>query len=81
MKSFLIKVLAVGLLCGFSTSGFAEKASAPPPSLASSAQKPLEVKGQTRSVNFMMVNQGDRNQISFVKVRRNYKEKIPQTKY
>jgi hypothetical protein len=49
--------------------------------LAEGAQKPLEVKGQTRNVSMMTVNQANKNQVKFVKPRKDYQREIIATAY
>jgi hypothetical protein len=54
----------------------------PAPSLgAAGMQKPLEVKGQTRNVSMMTVNQSNKNQLKFVKARKDYQREILATAY
>ena len=42
----------------------------------SGAQKPLEVKGQSRNLNMLLTLRNDKDKIKFVKVRDNYREEI-----
>lgn len=44
-------------------------------------QKPLEVKGQTRNISMMLVNQSSKNEVKFVTARKNFREQILSTKY
>lgn len=39
-------------------------------------QKPLEVNGQSRNLNMMLVLRNDKDKIKFVKVRENYRNEI-----
>ena len=41
-----------------------------------SEQKPLQVNGQSRNLNMMLVLRSDRDKIKFVKVRENYRDEI-----
>jgi hypothetical protein len=44
-------------------------------------RKPLEVKGQTRTINMMMVMQAQKDKINFIGPRRNYRKQILTTAY
>lgn len=43
---------------------------------ADGGQKPLEVNGQSRNLNMMLVLRNDKDKIKFVKVRENYRDEI-----
>ncbi len=44
-------------------------------------QKPLEVKGQTRNITMMVVNQAEKEKLKFVTARKDFREQILNTKY
>lgn len=44
-------------------------------------QKPLEVKGQTRNVSMMVINQAEKDKLKFVTARRDFRDQILTTKY
>ena len=43
-------------------------------------QKPLQVTGQSRSLNMMLVLRNEKDKIQFVPVRKDFKDKIQETK-
>lgn len=43
---------------------------------AAEEQKPLEINGQSRSLNMMLVLRNDKDKIKFVKLRENYRNEI-----
>jgi hypothetical protein len=53
----------------------------PAPAVSGGMQKPLEIKGQTRNVSMMSVNQANKNQVKFVKPRKDYNREIIATAY
>jgi len=58
-----------------------DKSAAPPSSGVQEVDKPLNVSGQNRNLSMMMVLKGDRDEIHFVDVRKNYQDEVPQTLY
>lgn len=59
-----------------------EKASRQPASISSgSSDKAIEVKGQTRNLNMLLKLQGDKEQIDFIKLRKDYEEEIESLAY
>lgn len=68
----LLILVMMGL--GFWTGG-AAWASLPPPG-DGDTQKPLEVNGQSRNLNMMLVLRNDKDKIKFVKIRENYRDEI-----
>jgi len=63
---------------------FAEQKPAPAKSASMGGgdlQKPLEVKGQTRNISMMLVNQNNKNKVKFVSGRNNFREEVLQTNY
>ena len=68
----LIILIMMGL--GFMTVGAAWASL--PPTGDSDTQKPLEVNGQSRNLNMMLVLRNDKDKIKFVKIRESYRNEI-----
>jgi len=82
MFKFLTLAIAFVLLLILSGNGFAKDAGSAGPSLGGmGGQKVLEVKGQTRSLNMLQSTQAEKDQINFVKHRRNFRNEIKTTTY
>lgn len=45
------------------------------------AEKPLEVTGQSRNLNMVLVLKNDKDKIKFVEVRRSYRDEVKKTQY
>ena len=73
MEFLLLGALLTGFLVGLSA-----EASVPSGDMGGSGdlQKPLEVNGQSRNLNMMLVLRNDKDKIKFVKVRENYHDEI-----
>ncbi|MCB9091743.1 MAG: hypothetical protein H6621_03560 [Halobacteriovoraceae bacterium] len=50
-------------------------------SFAGDSDKPIEVHGQTRNLNMLLKIQSEREQIDFIKLRKDYKEEIEEQNY
>ena len=80
-KSLSAVIPIFGFLVGFMILGVearaAEGTSRPvTPAADGDGRKPLEVKGQSRNLNMMLVLRNEKDKIKFVKMRENYREEI-----
>lgn len=65
----------------YSIPALAGKSSAAAPLGSTDLQKPLEVKGQTRNVSMMVINQAEKDKLKFVTARKDFRDQILSTKY
>jgi hypothetical protein len=80
MKTF--SMLAIGLIIAFSQNLFANETKKANRSISSTnIEKPLQVRGQTRNLNMMLVVNNEKDRINFVQMRTEYKKEVSDTEY
>lgn len=78
LSTFLLGLFLTGTDAAMQSSSTSQQT---PTSTSKEVEKPLDISGQNRNLQMMMVLKGDREEINFVDIRRNYEDQIPRTLY